>query len=270
MGQHCSDQSCKQLDYLPMKCDACSQLFCKDHLMYDDHSCRSKYKKDIQVPVCPLCSAPVPTPRGTLPDLAVGAHIDSACKSKPREKVFTNRCNRARCKKRELVPVICDACHLNFCLSHRHPKDHDCEGPRAVNQRRIDHFSAGGSRSTVAGGGATGGASAKITNFFRSSQSNSSSSSVAVTASAERVRATAASSSALLNGMTEDEALAAALAASMQDVSPPATAANTARTSPRGLTQEEEDRQLAMALQESLRSSQPQQQQQQQQSCSLS
>ena len=30
----------------------------------------------VQVPVCPLCSAPVPTPRGTLPDIAVGAHID--------------------------------------------------------------------------------------------------------------------------------------------------------------------------------------------------
>jgi hypothetical protein len=25
MGQHCSEQNCKQLDYLPMKCDACSQ-----------------------------------------------------------------------------------------------------------------------------------------------------------------------------------------------------------------------------------------------------
>ncbi len=25
MGQHCSEQNCKQLDYLPMKCDACNQ-----------------------------------------------------------------------------------------------------------------------------------------------------------------------------------------------------------------------------------------------------
>ena len=49
LGEHCSEASCKQLDYLPMKCDACNDLFCKDHLMYDDHVCKSKYKKDVQV-----------------------------------------------------------------------------------------------------------------------------------------------------------------------------------------------------------------------------
>ena len=49
MGQHCSEQTCKQLDYLPMKCDACEQLFCSNHLLYDDHNCSSKYKKDVQV-----------------------------------------------------------------------------------------------------------------------------------------------------------------------------------------------------------------------------
>jgi len=49
MGSHCEEPSCKQLDYLPMKCDACSRLFCKDHLLYDDHTCSGKYKKDIQV-----------------------------------------------------------------------------------------------------------------------------------------------------------------------------------------------------------------------------
>ena len=49
MGEHCTESSCKRLDYLPMKCDACEQLYCKDHLLYDDHSCTSKYKKDIQV-----------------------------------------------------------------------------------------------------------------------------------------------------------------------------------------------------------------------------
>jgi len=51
MGSHCEETSCKQLDYLPMKCDACSRLFCKDHLLYDDHTCSGKYKKDIQVKI---------------------------------------------------------------------------------------------------------------------------------------------------------------------------------------------------------------------------
>ena len=51
LGKHCSEKSCRQLDFLPMKCDACSEIFCKDHLQYDDHSCRSSYKKNIQVTI---------------------------------------------------------------------------------------------------------------------------------------------------------------------------------------------------------------------------
>merc|ERR1719221_513589 len=77
-----------------MKCDACKELFCKDHLPYDDHSCKSLYKKNVQVPVCPLCNSPVPVPRGTVPDLAVSAHIEENCQSKKKEKVFTNKCNK--------------------------------------------------------------------------------------------------------------------------------------------------------------------------------
>ena len=49
LGKHCSEKSCRQLDFLPMKCDACSEIFCKDHLQYDDHNCSSSYKKNIQV-----------------------------------------------------------------------------------------------------------------------------------------------------------------------------------------------------------------------------
>lgn len=273
MGQHCSEQACKQLDYLPMKCDACNQLFCKDHLLYDDHSCTSKYKKDIQVPVCPLCSAPVPTPRGTLPDIAVGAHIDRDCQSKPREKVFTNKCHKARCKKKELMPLFCSECRLNFCLAHRHPQDHACEGPRAVNQRRLEHFagtasSSSSSSSKTITSGSSSGQQTKITNFFRGSSAGTGVSATRGPAVATPAAATAR----LMNGMSEDEALAAALAASMEDSSSSSSSrqgAAAAHSSQRGgLTQEEEDRQLALALQESMRTGQ--QQQQQQQSCSVS
>merc|ERR1712004_757925 len=68
-------------------CDACSRLFCKDHLLYDDHACSGKYKKDIQVPVCPLCSSPVPIARGAVPDLAVSAHIDQGCPAKNKKEM---------------------------------------------------------------------------------------------------------------------------------------------------------------------------------------
>uniref|UniRef100_A0A8D0BXD9 Zinc finger AN1-type containing 2B n=1 Tax=Salvator merianae TaxID=96440 RepID=A0A8D0BXD9_SALMN len=131
LGAHCSEPSCKRLDFLPLKCDACEQLFCTDHVAYAHHNCTSAYKKDVQVPVCPLCSTPIPVKRGEMPDIVVGAHIDQDCKSDPaqrKRKIFTNKCQRPGCKQREMMKVLCDQCHGNFCLKHRHPLDHDCAG----------------------------------------------------------------------------------------------------------------------------------------------
>jgi hypothetical protein len=135
------------------------------------------------------------------------------CKSKPREKVFTNRCNRAKCKKRELVPVICDACRLNYCLAHRHPQDHECQGPQVVNRRRLDHFAAASATASGTSGppARSSGGQSKLTDFFRSQPTPRS---VAAASSNTAPRAAAA----MVNGMSEDEALAAAMAASLQDV----------------------------------------------------
>lgn len=127
LGKHCSEDTCKQLDFLPLKCDACEDLFCKDHITYDQHKCTSAYKKDVQIPVCPLCGTPVPVKKGELADLAVSQHIDRRCTLKPKQKIFTNRCCKPGCKKKELMKIECDQCHNNFCLSHRHPLDHDCK-----------------------------------------------------------------------------------------------------------------------------------------------
>lgn len=104
-------------------------IFSSDHFSYQKHKCTSAHKKDIQVPVCPLCSEPVPTPRGISPDMTVGQHIDQYCKS-DKTKIFTNRCSFRGCKKKELIPVNCGLCKLNFCLRHRHSVDHDCN-PKA-------------------------------------------------------------------------------------------------------------------------------------------
>lgn len=134
LGKHCSEVTCKQLDFLPLTCDACEDVFCKDHITYDQHKCFSAYKKDVQVPVCPLCGAPVPVKKGELADVAVGQHIDSNCSPDPtkrKQKIFTNRCCKPGCRRKELMEVECDQCHRNFCVSHRHALDHDCksEGP---------------------------------------------------------------------------------------------------------------------------------------------
>lgn len=63
---------------------ACKKVyFCcsSNHMSYAQHNCASAYKKDVQVPVCPLCNKPVPVERGALPDIAVGNHIDNYCQS---------------------------------------------------------------------------------------------------------------------------------------------------------------------------------------------
>lgn len=138
LGKHCPEETCKKLDFLPMNCDACNQSFCFEHFNYANHNCQSAYKKNIQVPVCPLCNAPVPGIRGQSPDITVGAHIDNDCQADPaksRRKVFTNRCSMKGCRIKEVVPVLCSECSLNYCLKHRHPTDHRCERKPSVANR---------------------------------------------------------------------------------------------------------------------------------------
>ncbi|XP_064599072.1 LOW QUALITY PROTEIN: AN1-type zinc finger protein 1-like [Liolophura sinensis] len=104
-GQHCSVKICKQLDFLPFTCDGCGQIFCLDHRSKDAHSCSMVLVDK------------------TLPDY-------EGPKSYP--------CSMPDCKGRELMEVICPHCQLNFCLSHRHQVEHDCEklnrGPPPVSK----------------------------------------------------------------------------------------------------------------------------------------
>ncbi|XP_053413171.1 AN1-type zinc finger protein 2A isoform X2 [Nycticebus coucang] len=128
LGKHCSEKTCKQLDFLPLKCDACKQDFCKDHFTCAAHRCPFAFKKDVQVPVCPLCNIPIPVKKGEIPDVVVGDHIDRDCKhpGKNKKKIFTFQCSKEGCKKKEMLQVACDQCHGNFCIQHRHPLDHNC------------------------------------------------------------------------------------------------------------------------------------------------
>lgn len=43
-------------------------------------------------------------------------------------QIFTNKCLKPGCKQKEMMKVICDQCHQNYCLKHRHPLDHNCSG----------------------------------------------------------------------------------------------------------------------------------------------
>lgn len=194
MGKHCSQKYCNKLDFLPMKCDACGEIFCSEHFSYQTHSCPSAYKKDVQVPICPLCGEPVPTARDVSPDVTVGAHIDQFCKSE-KKKIYTNRCSFKTCKKKELVPFSCTVCKRNYCLKHRHTLDHECQG------------------ASSGGGGAPPRSLAAQAAVQRQQQNSRS-----VPQTQQSQRSNASQLAAAVQGnMSEDEALARALALSMQE-----------------------------------------------------
>lgn len=114
LGQHCSENSCKILDFLPLKCDACRNIYCKDHFQYRQHGCSAGVGKDVQVPVCPLCNRPVPSRRGDLPDVAVGDHIDRECQSDPAQakRKVTNALTSLRQPEQSRSSSCCVAAHM--------------------------------------------------------------------------------------------------------------------------------------------------------------
>lgn len=259
IGQHCNEPTCKQLDFLPMKCDACDKIFCQDHIVYSAHKCTESYKKDNQIPVCPLCNLPCPLRKGELPDVVVGRHIESDCQSDPakeRRKVYTNRCSKKGCKKKELIPVKCETCHQNFCLRHRHETDHDCKGFLDTGRGMTSAGAAALFRAQQAGSSNTKKPSTSgvpNTKGFSSYNQNHNNTRPPICQQRPNV-------SSIQGTMNEDEALARALQLSM------ATESTSAQNQTQGMTeQEREDFLLAQALssseQESNRTSQSRPQQ---------
>ncbi|XP_015724542.1 AN1-type zinc finger protein 2B [Coturnix japonica] len=230
LGAHCSWAACQRLDFLPLKCDACERIFCTDHIAYAQHECSSAYKKDVQVPVCPLCNTPVPVRRGEMPDVVVGEHIDRDCRSDPAQrqrKIYTNKCLKPGCKQKEMMKVICEQCHNNYCLKHRHPLDHDCAGAgRPLS--KAGHAALARAQASPPQAGST------------SSSPPCPAPARAVGAAVPQVRSTSPPAAVLQNGLSEEEALQRALEMSL---------AESARGSAQPpSTQEEEDLALARAL----------------------
>jgi len=126
VGKHCAMPSCKQLDFLPFKCDACGKEFCLEHRTYEAHTCPI-YRDPNVVDTCEVC------------ELRINHGEKHIC---PGKKKKTNRCNKQGCKKVELIPIFCSKCKKQFCIQHRNELDHECKGqtkpvkkpPRPVSQ----------------------------------------------------------------------------------------------------------------------------------------
>ncbi|XP_061568311.1 AN1-type zinc finger protein 2A isoform X2 [Cololabis saira] len=265
LGEHCSEKTCKRLDFLPMRCDACQDIFCKDHITYVTHKCTSAYKKDVQVPVCPLCNIPIPIKRGEMPDIKVGEHIDRDCKSDPaqrKRKIFTNKCSKGGCKQKEMMRVTCDQCHLNYCLKHRHPLDHDCKTDGKPDGKPISKSGhAAAMRAQTASSTSASGSSFSASGNSRPVSNGVTDHRPQRTASTQRIPTSVSAqnvippSASFQAGLTEEQALQRALEMSLADSRPAVQPALT--------PQEQEDLALAQALAASEEEYRRQQQRQQ-------
>ncbi|GFN93040.1 An1-type Zinc finger protein 1-like [Plakobranchus ocellatus] len=93
IGQNCDAENCNQLDFLPFKCDHCGKVFCLQHKFCDDHKCTAPAREQNE--------------------------------EYQGERSYS--CTIPGCEKKELTPIVCHHCNLNFCLSHRTQEDHNCE-----------------------------------------------------------------------------------------------------------------------------------------------
>ncbi|KAG7243568.1 hypothetical protein INR49_011125 [Caranx melampygus] len=263
LGEHCSEKTCKRLDFLPMRCDACQEIFCKDHITYANHKCMSSYKKDIQVPVCPLCNIPIPIKRGKCPTLkSENTLIGTANQTLHKErKIFTNKCSKGGCKQKEMMRVTCDQCHLNYCLKHRHPLDHDCKTDgkplSKSGHAALSRAQGASSTSTPASSSSSSasGNSRPVSNGVRTnarSHNSGTTPRIPTSVSAQNVIPPSASFQA---GLTEEQALQRALEMSLAESRP--------AVQPTLSPQEQEDLALAQALAASEEEYRRQQQRQQ-------
>jgi len=130
LGKHCSFKSlgssgaCNYLDFLPFKCENCSQIFCEEHRYPEDHNCSVSYDKVI--PTCPVCNQIIYLKPGADVNLEVNNHINAGCPqvAKPNLRKFS--CSVKGCPTKELQKIVCPYCKKEFCSSHKYTSSHEC------------------------------------------------------------------------------------------------------------------------------------------------
>ncbi|KAI9465599.1 hypothetical protein BJY52DRAFT_1202308 [Lactarius psammicola] len=131
IGRQCSHPSCLLVDFLPFKCQHCTDSFCADHFKPESHSC-SKYdetKYNRVAPDCPLCNEPVPIPPGEDPNIRMERHLTVDCSvmtGRSHKASSAPRCSRPKCGKVLIAQIQCDKCRQKFCPEHRFPSSHNC------------------------------------------------------------------------------------------------------------------------------------------------
>lgn len=109
IGKHCMAEGCNQLDFLPIDCPLCKRQFCKLHIKGIEHGCEEPSDITLTAEEVDNLASPASFP-----------------------------CSKSKCNGRELTPIQCDDCQLQFCLKHRLPMDHDCKHIAAKEKGQYD------------------------------------------------------------------------------------------------------------------------------------
>lgn len=149
-GAHCSNPYCRQQDFLPITCDLCKAIVCREHVKYEDHDCPHKDKKNVRVMICPCCDAGVRPCDNEDSDLTLAKHMEtdecrSAAKAK-QENTQKTRCPVKGCKAKLTFSgsVTCEICHQKVCLKHRFEDAHSCRPcGRSCGQESLESGVAG-------------------------------------------------------------------------------------------------------------------------------
>ncbi|RMJ22209.1 Zinc finger protein [Aspergillus sp. HF37] len=123
IGRHCQFEFCRQLDFLPFRCESCRGTFCLEHRTESAHKCVREgewARRQQQTP-------------------GNGAGLGAGKAEKPSIH-NTDQCAHVACKT--LVNtlkdpgVTCPDCRGEFCLKHRLREEHDCRRPVGYGQDR--------------------------------------------------------------------------------------------------------------------------------------
>lgn len=107
---------CKRQDYLPIKCNFCKKIFCKDHSSLDSHNCQNFKNKQ---------------------------------KNKKSTSIYKESCSFNGCKKKEIIRFECKECKLNYCINHRLSFDHFCKIKKIdVNNNKLNIDNKGVNKKT--------------------------------------------------------------------------------------------------------------------------
>jgi AN1-type zinc finger protein 1 len=124
IGTQCQMEYCRQLDFLPFRCESCRGQFCLDHRTERAHKCSKEGAWARARAAQNRISGPQTTTT-----------------SKPNILTHEQQCSHPQCKTLVDTPltpgVHCQTCNRRYCLKHRMKEDHACSTLKPLGARPI-------------------------------------------------------------------------------------------------------------------------------------